>query len=66
MATHHVAVRLEPEAVARVDALIPRFTTPWRRATRSEVLRACILDALERFEVQEKADAKPAKKGGRR
>ncbi len=47
MATKHVAVRLDEETLAQVDALIPTFTTPWRRARRSDVLRALIHAGLE-------------------
>ncbi len=42
MATKHVAVRLDEQTLARVDALIPAFTTPWHPAKRSDVLRALI------------------------
>jgi predicted DNA-binding protein len=42
----HVAVRLPPELVARLDALIPRLSTEWREATRSDVLRALLLKGL--------------------
>jgi hypothetical protein len=47
MATRHVAVRLEETTVAEVDALIPLLSTPWRRAKRSDVLRALIHAGLE-------------------
>ena len=47
MATQHVAVRLDEHTLARVDALIPSFSTPWRKARRSDVLRALILAGLE-------------------
>ena len=46
MSTNHVSVRLDAETIARVDALAPQFSTPWRPATRSDVLRGLILDAL--------------------
>jgi hypothetical protein len=42
----HVAVRLSPELVARLDALIPRLSTEWHEATRSDVLRALLLKGL--------------------
>jgi len=42
MATKHVAVRLDEQTLARVDALIPVLSTAWRRAKRSDVLRALI------------------------
>jgi hypothetical protein len=47
MATKHVAVRLDEETLVRVDALIPALSTPWRRARRSDVLRALIYAGLE-------------------
>jgi hypothetical protein len=47
MATKHVAVRLDEETLARVDALIPTLSTSWHRAKRSDVLRALIHAGLE-------------------
>ena len=47
MATKHVAVRLDEHTLARVDALIPALSTPWRPAKRSDVLRALIHAGLE-------------------
>jgi hypothetical protein len=47
MATKHVAVRLDEQTLARVDALIPALSTPWRHAKRSDVLRALIHTGLE-------------------
>jgi hypothetical protein len=47
MATRHVAVRLDEQTLARVDALIPMLSTPWREAKRSDVLRALIHAGLE-------------------
>ncbi len=47
MATKHVAVRLDEETLARVDALIPTLSTPWHQAKRSDVLRALIHAGLE-------------------
>jgi hypothetical protein len=46
MATKHVAVRLDEQTLARVDALIPALSTPWRQARRSDVLRALIHGGL--------------------
>ncbi len=59
MSTRHVSVRLSAETIARVDALGPLFSTPYRPATRSDVLRALILSALagrERAEAVEAVD----------
>lgn len=50
MSTSHVSVRLDAETIARVDALAPQFSTHWRPATRSDVLRALILTSLDRHE----------------
>lgn len=50
MSSSHVSVRLTKEQIARVDALIPRFSTTWMEAKRSAVLRALIEYALVRFE----------------
>jgi len=60
MSTNHVSVRLEPEIIARVDALAPQFSTQWRLATRSDVLRALILTALASEEVQAASGEAPA------
>ncbi len=50
MSTTHVSVRLDPATMARVDAVGPLFSTEWRTANRSDILRGLILDALERLE----------------
>jgi hypothetical protein len=50
MTTNHVSVRLDVDTMERVDALGPVFSTEWHVATRSDILRALILDALERYE----------------
>jgi len=50
-----VAVRLEPAIVSRLDALKDFFSSSWHDASRSEVLRALIVDALERFEKAHRA-----------
>ena len=55
MSTRHVSVRLGTETIARVDALAPRFSSPYRPATRSDVLRALILTALAALADQEEA-----------
>jgi len=36
------AIRLEDDLVQKADALIPKLSTPWHTATRSDVLRATI------------------------
>ena len=55
MSTRHVSVRLGTETIARVDALAPQFSSPYRPATRSDVLRALILTALAALAPQEEA-----------
>jgi hypothetical protein len=46
-ASDHVAVRLDPSTIARLDALLPLHAQPGREATRVEVLRAVILAGIE-------------------
>ncbi|MFT3769633.1 MAG: hypothetical protein QM820_29710 [Minicystis sp.] len=46
----HVAVRLNAQEIARIEALRSRLSEPWRQATRSDVLRAAILKGLEALE----------------
>jgi hypothetical protein len=43
----HVAVRLDPATIARLDALLPLYALPGRTATRSDGLRAVILAGLD-------------------
>jgi RNA:NAD 2'-phosphotransferase (TPT1/KptA family) len=64
MPPHHVSVRLDAETLARVDALASFFSTEWHTATRSDILRALIRDALTRFE--QGPGRSPAKPGRRR
>lgn len=42
----HVAVRLDAETIARLDALLALYALPGRTATRSDGLRAVILAGL--------------------
>ena len=51
----HVAVRLDNATLVRVDALREVLTTPWREATRSDILRALILKGLEQLEHEHKS-----------
>jgi hypothetical protein len=46
----HVAVRLKPAELARLDAQARRLSTSWRDATRSDALRAAILKGLALME----------------
>lgn len=52
------AMRLDPEVVARIDALAKLMSEPWRDATRTDVCRAALLGGLPALE------ARYAKKGG--
>jgi Arc/MetJ-type ribon-helix-helix transcriptional regulator len=44
---NHASVRLEPEILERVDALIPLFSTTGHPGTRSDAVRALIRSGLE-------------------
>jgi hypothetical protein len=57
-----VAVRLDAETVARVDALIPGLSTPWHTAKRSDALRMLILAGLRAIGAQAKRDARKPRK----
>jgi hypothetical protein len=46
----HVAVRLDPPTIARLEALLPLYALPGRDATRSDGLRAVILAGLDHEE----------------
>ncbi|MEO7327979.1 MAG: ribbon-helix-helix domain-containing protein, partial [Minicystis sp.] len=63
MSNNHVSVRLDAETMARVDALAPLFSTHWRRATRSDILRGLILSALDRYERGPSPPAEPGPAG---
>jgi len=52
----HVAVRLDNETLARIDAIRALLDTEWRDATRSDVLRLLILKGLEHFEKKHRGD----------
>ena len=55
---HHVSVRLQRPIIDRVDALIPAISTPWCTATRSDALRAVIVEGLEVLEARHAAKPK--------
>ena len=52
----HVAVRLDNETLARIDAIRTLLDTEWRDATRSDVLRLLILKGLEHFEKKHRSE----------
>lgn len=58
----HVAVRLDPDTVMRVDALQPFLATQWREATRSDVLRLLLLDGLRHYEKKHREELGAAPK----
>lgn len=66
MSTSHVSVRLDGPTLARVDSLGPMFSTKWRPATRSDILRGLILRSLDIFEGEAVTEQKSARKGRRR
>jgi hypothetical protein len=51
----HTAVRLDLDTLARIDALLPHFSTRTRAATRSDVLRELLVVALD---VRDRRDAR--------
>ena len=57
MNSRHVSVRLINGRIDRVDALIPWFSTKYKKVTRSDVMRALLDYALPRFEGE--ANQKP-------
>jgi hypothetical protein len=46
----HTAVRVDDALRARIDALRPHYSTAWRDATVSDVLRVAIARGLEILE----------------
>src|ERR1700749_4968922 len=49
-AKDHVAVRLDPPTLERLDILRQVLSTDWHEATQSDVLRAVILNGLKFLE----------------
>jgi hypothetical protein len=64
----HVAVRVDDDMLAEVDALIPTLSTSWHRATRSDALRLLVIEGLAalRRKRSKPAGAPPRGKGSRR
>lgn len=60
-----VAVRLDADTLARVDERIPLYGTRGHKATRSDALRALILDGLDATPKTGAPRVKKAKGGGR-
>jgi hypothetical protein len=51
----HVAVRLDPEVIDRIDALLADVSSAWIAANRSDVLRKVILSGLRTLEARARA-----------
>ena len=61
-AKDHVAVRLDPPTLERLDLLREVLSTDWHEATQSDVLRAVILNGLKLLEKEHAARVAEAKK----
>jgi hypothetical protein len=59
MLKHHIAVRVDEQTVARIESLQRFFSTTWRDATTSDVMRAGVRAGLE---IMEKAHTEELKK----
>jgi hypothetical protein len=59
--TKHIAVRLNSDTVARVDALVPGLSSAWHKAKRSDAIRYLILAGLAAVEGQAERKGKPRK-----
>jgi hypothetical protein len=46
----HVAVRLAPDLVVKIDALTKELSTEWHKAKRSDALRLVIIRGLKAHE----------------
>jgi hypothetical protein len=67
-AKDHVAVRLDPPTLERLEILRELLSTEWHEATQSDVLRAVILSGLKLLEKEHAAriaEAKRRRDGGR-
>lgn len=49
----NLSVRLSNEHIERIDALTKRYSTPWRKEKRANLMRFLLLQALERAEQNE-------------
>jgi hypothetical protein len=61
-AKDHVAVRLDPPTLDRLDLLREVLSTDWHEATQSDVLRAVILSGLKLLEKEHAARVAEVKK----
>jgi metal-responsive CopG/Arc/MetJ family transcriptional regulator len=55
---HHVAVRLDAELLARIDALVPGLSSQWHGATRSDALRHAIVEGLRAIDARKSRQRK--------
>ena len=61
-AKDHVAVRLDPPTLERLDVLREVLSTDWHEATQSDVLRAVILSGLKLLEKEHAPKVAEARK----
>ena len=61
-AKDHVAVRLDPPTLERLDILREVLSTEWHEATQSDVLRAVILNGLKSLEKEHSSKLAEARK----
>jgi hypothetical protein len=61
-AKDHVAVRLDPPTLERLEVVREVLSTEWHQATQSDVLRAVILSGLKLLEKEHAAKIAEAKK----
>jgi hypothetical protein len=61
-AKDHVAVRLDPPTLERLDTLREVLSTDWHEATQSDVLRAVILSGLKHLEKEHAPKVAEARK----
>ena len=47
-----IAVRLEDDLLGRIDAVIPKIRQLWHEPTRSDVVRAALLQGLPAIEAE--------------
>jgi hypothetical protein len=51
----HIAVRLEPEFAAKIDAVVQELSTEWHQAKRSDALRMLLAKGLRTYEAEKAA-----------
>ena len=62
----HTSIRMDEETLARVEALRPRYSQPWRKATRTDILLILILQGLGVKERGETASCEVVRSSGAR